>query len=350
MDGTFKIVPTVAYQLLTLGYISHDYFVPVLYVLMTKKSQALYASVLRHVKGIATNFSPNQFIMDFETALINASTGEFPDAQIQGCFFHFAQAVLRKFRSLGLQTFFSRSPESRRFLRLNLSVAMLPAECIPYVIENNLNPDTLSSDATEMESELLMNAHAYMIQQWKPKAELISVFNCARRTNNSMESMHSLMLKRFGTHPGFWSFLSSLNDNISSTIVMTERLNGGLPLGRLRKVKHFQNDARIAQLAQQLNTKRISPMEYLSAVSYRVASSIMESETGVGPELEPENTNSQDDNLPSAERATETITSEMSDSAAPEETTSDDTNVVAVLGDIPGTGVSVFYIIHIYNL
>ncbi|KRY03742.1 hypothetical protein T12_12266, partial [Trichinella patagoniensis] len=35
-------------------------------------------------------------IYDFETALIPALQGTFPGVNIQGCYFHFCQAVLRK--------------------------------------------------------------------------------------------------------------------------------------------------------------------------------------------------------------------------------------------------------------
>jgi hypothetical protein len=139
----------------------------------------------------------------------------------------------------------------------------------------------LISDATPVEQELLTNAHAYMVQQWKPKAALISVFGCPRRTNNSMESMHAVMLKRFGTHPTFWKFCNSLQDSMRSSLLNARRLENGMRLGRLKKPQSMQRDSVIFQLSQQLSTQRISYMEYLAAVSHRVASGIIDRELGV---------------------------------------------------------------------
>lgn len=117
MDGTFKVVPRLSYQLLSIGYISSDHFIPALHILMTKKTDKLYVAVFERVKEMLPTFSPNVIVMDFEAALIGAVSEVFPDAEVQGCFFHFAQAVLRKFCSLGLHTFFARTLDARRFLR-----------------------------------------------------------------------------------------------------------------------------------------------------------------------------------------------------------------------------------------
>ncbi|KRY22836.1 hypothetical protein T12_10078 [Trichinella patagoniensis] len=40
------------------------------------------------------------FLCDFETAFIPAIQGNFPNTQVQGCFFHFYQAVLRRIKQL----------------------------------------------------------------------------------------------------------------------------------------------------------------------------------------------------------------------------------------------------------
>ncbi|KRX72215.1 hypothetical protein T06_4516 [Trichinella sp. T6] len=39
---------------------------------------------------------PAKFVCDFETVLIPAIQGNFPNTRVQGCFFHFCQAVLQK--------------------------------------------------------------------------------------------------------------------------------------------------------------------------------------------------------------------------------------------------------------
>ena len=44
MDGTFKVVPKLTYQLLSIGFISHDHFIPALHILMSKKTDKLYVA------------------------------------------------------------------------------------------------------------------------------------------------------------------------------------------------------------------------------------------------------------------------------------------------------------------
>ncbi|KRX59229.1 hypothetical protein T09_4827 [Trichinella sp. T9] len=45
---------------------------------------------------LGVQLEPAKFVCDFETALIPAIQGNFPNTQVQGCFFHFCQAVLRQ--------------------------------------------------------------------------------------------------------------------------------------------------------------------------------------------------------------------------------------------------------------
>ncbi|KRX52806.1 hypothetical protein T09_8939 [Trichinella sp. T9] len=52
---------------------------------------------------LGVQLEPAKFVCDFETALIPAIQGNFPNTQVQGCFFHFCQAVLRQVGRLGLR-------------------------------------------------------------------------------------------------------------------------------------------------------------------------------------------------------------------------------------------------------
>ncbi|KRX15660.1 hypothetical protein T07_7765 [Trichinella nelsoni] len=53
-------------------------------------------------------------ICDFETALIPAVQGSFPGVHVQGCYFHFCQAVLRKVADLELQTRYLHEAETKK--------------------------------------------------------------------------------------------------------------------------------------------------------------------------------------------------------------------------------------------
>ncbi|KRZ83135.1 hypothetical protein T08_5119, partial [Trichinella sp. T8] len=58
--------------------------------------------------------NPESIIHDFETALIPAIQGYFLNTQVQGCYFHFCQAVHRKVGELGLKTRYRQHEQTRR--------------------------------------------------------------------------------------------------------------------------------------------------------------------------------------------------------------------------------------------
>ncbi|KRY50954.1 hypothetical protein T03_2785 [Trichinella britovi] len=74
--------------------------------------------------------NPESIIHDFETALIPAIQGYFLNTQVQGCYFHFCQAVHRKVGELGLKTRYRQHEQTRRKIRMLLATAFLP---VPHV-------------------------------------------------------------------------------------------------------------------------------------------------------------------------------------------------------------------------
>ncbi|KRX53075.1 hypothetical protein T09_7520 [Trichinella sp. T9] len=79
---------------------------------------------------LVVNLNPESIICDFETALIPAIQGYFPNTRVQGCYFHFCQAVHRKVGELGLKTRYHQHEETRRKIRMLLTTAFLP---VPHV-------------------------------------------------------------------------------------------------------------------------------------------------------------------------------------------------------------------------
>ncbi|KRX33382.1 hypothetical protein T09_2099, partial [Trichinella sp. T9] len=60
---------------------------------------------------LGVQLEPAKFVCDFETALIPAIQGNFPNTRVQGCFFHFCQAVLRQVGRLGLRNDYINNQE-----------------------------------------------------------------------------------------------------------------------------------------------------------------------------------------------------------------------------------------------
>jgi len=68
--------------------------IPVMFVIMERKTQAAYEVILRYFKEqMAPTFVPLEAIMDYERALQNAVRHIY-DCRVVGCWFHFNQVPL----------------------------------------------------------------------------------------------------------------------------------------------------------------------------------------------------------------------------------------------------------------
>ena len=74
-----------------------DAYVPVFHVLMTSKTQQVYSHALRWLEAtIDRKISQSSITRDFEIALQNTISAKFPGVAINGCLFHWKQAIQRK--------------------------------------------------------------------------------------------------------------------------------------------------------------------------------------------------------------------------------------------------------------
>lgn len=67
---------------------------PLVQVLMSSKSEALYVAVLRYIQRIVPRFRPSLVMTDFETALQNAWKEVFPRCTVHGCYWHYCRVIM----------------------------------------------------------------------------------------------------------------------------------------------------------------------------------------------------------------------------------------------------------------
>ena len=75
-------------------------------------------------------FNPQNVMMDFEQAAMQAFLAIFPQVQIKFCLFHFGQSLWRKFQSLGLQSAYNNNNDFQKWARLLFSLSLVPLEKI----------------------------------------------------------------------------------------------------------------------------------------------------------------------------------------------------------------------------
>jgi len=212
VDSTFRVVPALFYQLFTIFVPHADYSFPMCYALMTRKTTDLYRAVLERLHQLAPQFAPTQLIADFEdapTAAFRVVFGE--QLQISGCWFHYAQVVIRRMKKLGLQKAYTTDEQTQLAFRCVLSLPLLPCNDI----EPGLGDVKLLDIDDSASNQLMQQLFRYVERHWIKKSSIgpsrLSVRDNTSQTNNAMESFHAALRQRVKVaHPNLFTFLGHL--------------------------------------------------------------------------------------------------------------------------------------------
>lgn len=131
MDGTFRTCPAPYKQYFSVHGKFRNRVLLFCSCLMTSKTIGQYRQVLQTLKTRVRQITghrwrPVRVVCDFEQALIGAIHTELPLVQVNGCYFHFTQALWRKVQSLGLTTNYRQNDNLRKCIRKVMSVGYLP--------------------------------------------------------------------------------------------------------------------------------------------------------------------------------------------------------------------------------
>ncbi|KRX50747.1 hypothetical protein T05_16373 [Trichinella murrelli] len=268
MDGTFKVVPYWYEQLFTIHAFAAGKLVPAVCCLCTDKDIGTYGfksqALISRAAALEVDLNPDTIICDFETALIPAIQGYFPNAQVQGCYFHFCQAVHRKVGELGLKTQYRQHEETRRKIRMLLATAFLP---VPHV---NTGVSLLEAGTTGTLAALFQ----YFWQEWMTdeRLPLWNVYNVNIRTNNHLEGWHNRLNRKAGkSHNGLYELLQLLiaEQGVMDTLIQ-QVLSGNVTVGDLRRVNrvYAQKQRRVAQYTGEYTNGRRLLLLFLPGGTY----------------------------------------------------------------------------------
>ncbi|XP_033759180.1 uncharacterized protein LOC117341440 [Pecten maximus] len=135
MDATFHVVKHPFTQLFSIhGFIrsgSSMKQIPLAFCFMSGKRTEDYYEVLRSIdRQLPDEIRLELCVVDFEAAVWQAIRQRYPDCRIQGCAFHWSQAVFRKVQELGLQTAYNERGDVYDFIRQVMCLPFLPSEQI----------------------------------------------------------------------------------------------------------------------------------------------------------------------------------------------------------------------------
>ena len=141
---------------------------PVVYALMSRKTQALYTAVFAKVKELVPDFSPTSAMADFEEATAAAFQSVFGDVAISGCWFHFAQAVVKRVNKIGLKDASINDAHVRDTVHCLVALPLLPPQAIPDAVVDIQGE--LDADSTHISN--LRQLIAYVQRHWVTKRSI----------------------------------------------------------------------------------------------------------------------------------------------------------------------------------
>ena len=270
VDATFRVVQSLYHQLFTIFVPRAEYAFPVCFALMTRETTALYEAVLRKLSATAPQFLPTQAIADFEEAPAAALRNVYGEQlMVSGCWFHCAQALIKRLRKLGLTDAYRNDADTQTIFRCLLSLPLLPvADIAPGFQEfKALLPAQSATSAST--SQLLR----YVERQWINKSTVgpsrLSARDNPSRTNNSLESFHAALRRRIKVpHPNLFTFLGHLQRTTVDSQADVSRLSRGMTIRRAKKRKYILNDTRIKACLRRFDDNVYSRLEFLKAVSH----------------------------------------------------------------------------------
>ncbi|XP_039302646.1 uncharacterized protein LOC105206370 [Solenopsis invicta] len=260
IDGTFSVVPRVPLfaQLYTIYVRYMDTGIAVAFVLCEKRTISVYTKMWQKLKELRPLERVESVMSDYERAAMTVAREIFPNSRITGCWFHYNQAVVRRWKSLGLM----RAP--RKILGLTMALPLTPAN----MFEQGLQIIQEEADVISAEYPAVLQFAVYLRQTWLPLKEKVSVYDIPIRTNNLVESFYCVMFRKLGgIHPIIWNFLHNLTDLITDKEINLTRLERGLNVKRVRVQQNRTRDRRIAEAQSLLNSGRYSLKEFLLTLS-----------------------------------------------------------------------------------
>ncbi|XP_021350006.1 uncharacterized protein LOC110448202 [Mizuhopecten yessoensis] len=158
-------------------------------------------AILSYLLSLISEFRLERCVVDYEAGLWQAIRHRFSNVKIQGCAFHWTQAVFRKVQELGLKKAYEERSKVHDFVSQVMSLHFLPKEHILGAFDSLRERATSKPildlmnyiERTWMRNRLRKKKTAYMQSKELMKFFPISnwcVFNTAVRTNNDVEGWH----------------------------------------------------------------------------------------------------------------------------------------------------------------
>ena len=299
LDGTFKTSPTLFVQIFTIMGLrqrnvtdGESVAVPLVYALLSRKTEVQYTQVLQAVKDIVLEYNvpgpclPDRIMSDFELGIMNAANTVFPNAVVSCCFFHLGQSVYRRIQTEGLQRKYN-DPEDRRIkdnTHKLLALAFVPLADVPATFnmlqrtwrtESDYKPMLTYFDKTYVHGIRARGRATGTPPRYPPHTwnHYDAAIHKLHRTNNVSEAWHRRFEVVVGKHhPDVYSAMHEFQKEQAEMESIIAELSLGKRVRAQPKKKWVELQQRIQTIASSYEEykERDDVMEYLKNLSYNI--------------------------------------------------------------------------------
>lgn len=239
LDASIEVTPALQlnYYLLTVHSVQSYYNIPILFVVMTAKSQTIYAAVFAYIREHFSSYiSPSIVMTNFQADIQTAISFTFPEATIKGYWFHYTDAIRKYVKHLDLAGETARGHGSS-CLRMLMVLPLLPAD----YMAPGMQAVRKWAEEKKILSSSMNTLCTYIEQHWLRAigADKMSMFGLPHSIYNHIQAFNKDLRTQLGTaHPTIWVMLESITYMATRTFV---KVNKRLKLTKTTELnKEFQ--------------------------------------------------------------------------------------------------------------
>lgn len=276
IDGTFKVAPKLFFQVFTIHSLVEHKALPMVYALMTDKTEASYNRLFDGLKNLQPALNPKSIMSDFEKASQNAVGQAFPAAEIVGCLFHLGQNLWRKVQQLNLANAYKNDENFRTHVKMLLALSFVPPADVAAVFDELVQqcPPEMADLIDYWEDNYIgrmrLNTRVnprFPIPLWNVHAR---VTNGLPRTNNSVEGWHHAFQQCVDCHhPSIIKLVEHFRKEQDHVEIQMERFKGGVRQPTASKSKYVQLSRRLEAIIPAYGL--IMNVEYLRRISHNLS-------------------------------------------------------------------------------
>ncbi|KAL7304603.1 hypothetical protein TKK_0002858 [Trichogramma kaykai] len=242
----------------------HGHALPIIWFLMSKKTTNAYRSMCGIISQLMQDANILTIVTDFELPLKTALRETFGErVYLIGCFFHFLRCLNGKIHRLGLTEYVKNDIQANSFVRKCCALAFVPADVMIAIFDQMiaLTPERIRPQFQDFISYI----RNFWFAQVRPSN--FSVYGVAKRTNNAIESYHSILLQGIGENPPFWIWLCKIKKILTWQNTDFAWIEAGRSVNRHASSASFLSDQRLHTVWRQFYLNDISGLEMLTISS-----------------------------------------------------------------------------------